>query len=136
MGRQHVRDGVLHVQQQKTGNELAIPLHATLKAELERLPKENMTFLMTAVGKPFSAVGFSNWFTDCAREAGLPANSSPHGLSKAAARWLAEAGCSTLQIASITGHESLKEVERYTKSAAQRRLAEAAMDTLVAARQR
>ena len=130
MGRQHVRDGVLHVRQQKTGAQLAIPLHATLKAELDRLPKDNLTFLITAAGKPFSAVGFSNWFTECAREAGLPANSSPHGLRKAAARWLAEAGCSTLEIAAITGHASLKEVERYTKSAAQAHLAKSAMATL------
>jgi integrase len=135
IGRQHVRDGVLHVRQQKTRTELAIPLHPTLKAELDRLPTNNLTFPMTAAGKPFSAVGFSNWFTDCARKAGLPDNSSPHGLRNAA-RWLAEAGCSALEIAAITGHASLKEVERYTKSAAQHRLAEAAIGSLVAAKAR
>lgn len=134
MGRQHVRNGVLHVRQQKTGAELAIPLHPALRAELDQLPAGNLTFLMTAAGKPFSPVGFSNWFSDCAAKAGLPERSSPHGLRKAAARWLAEAGCSTMEIAAITGHASLKEVERYTKSAAQHRLAEAAMETLVAAK--
>jgi integrase len=37
-----------------------------------------------------------------------------HGLRKAAARPLAEAGCTTHEIAAITGHKTLSEVERYT----------------------
>jgi hypothetical protein len=49
------------------------------------------------------------------------------GLRKAAARRLAEAGCTAHEIAAITGHESLKEVARYTKAVDQRRLAEVAM---------
>ncbi len=127
MGRQHLEDGALNVRQQKTGAHLAIPIHPKLQAELDRLPSASLTFLMTVQGKPFGPVGFSNWFSDCARKAGLPSNSSPHGVRKAAARRLAEAGCSISQIASITGHTSLKEVERYTKSAQQKVLAQAAM---------
>jgi integrase len=130
MGRQHVRDGVIAVTQNKTGTQLAIPVHDVLKAELDAWPKENLTFLITATGRPFSPVGFSNWFATCAKEAGLPDHSSPHGLRKAAARWLAEAGCSAMEVAAITGHASLKEVERYTKSAAQGRLAVAAIGAL------
>lgn len=132
MGRQHVRDGVMTITQLKRGRDqepvtLAIPLHPNLKAILDTLPKDNLTFLMTDYGNPMSPFGFSNWFAECAKAAGLPARSSPHGLRKAAARWLAEAGCSTLEIMSITGHTSMKEVERYTKSAAQGRLAKSAM---------
>jgi integrase len=82
---------------------------------------------MTAQGRPFSGPGFSNWFAESAAKAGLPAHSSPHGLRKAASRWLAEAGATAFEIAAITGHASLKEVERYTKSASQKRLAATAM---------
>jgi site-specific recombinase XerD len=85
---------------------------------------------MTAQGKPMSPYGFSNWFADCAKKAGLPEHSSPHGLRKAAARRLAEAGCSTLEIMSITGHQSLREVERYTASVSQKRLAQSAVDRI------
>jgi integrase len=53
-----------------------------------------------------------------------------HGLRKAAARRLAEAGCSANEIAAITGHTTLKEIERYTKAADQRKLATAAMGRL------
>ena len=52
---------------------------------------------------------------------------SAHGLRKAAARRLAEAGCTEHEIAAITGHASLREVARYTRAADQRRLADAAM---------
>ena len=109
---------------------LAIPLHPVLKAAIAAEPKTNMTFLVTAYGKPRSAAGFTAWFSERAAAAGLPAGSTPHGLRKAAARRLAEAGCSTHQIAAITGHQSLEEVEHYTKSADQARLAESAMATL------
>jgi len=130
MGRQHIRDGCIQVRQKKRGVDapvLSIPIHPDLKAELDALPKEHLTFLMTAYGKPMSEAGFTNWFVRCAREAGLPAKSSPHGLRKAAARRLAEAGCSAHEIMAITGHESLKEVERYTATASQGKLARSAM---------
>jgi integrase len=48
-------------------------------------------------------------------------------LRKAAARRLAEAGCTTHEIAAITGHASLSEIQRYTKAVEQARLARAAM---------
>ena len=81
------------------------------------------TFLMTAFGKPFTSAGFGKWFRECCDEAGLPKECAAHGLRKAACRRLAEAGCSANVIASISGHTSLREVERYTKAADQERMA-------------
>jgi len=49
---------------------------------------------------------------------------------KAAARRLAEAGCTPHQIAAITGHKTLKEVTRYCAAADQEKLAEAAIKSL------
>ncbi|RYG87342.1 MAG: site-specific integrase, partial [Alphaproteobacteria bacterium] len=60
--------------------------------------------------------------SDAAHAANL-ADRSLHGLRKSAARRLAEAGCSAKQIAAVTGHASLREVERYTLAADQERLA-------------
>ena len=127
MGRQHIRDGVVHVRQQKTGIELAIPIHATLAAIIAETPADHLTLLTTQTGKPFSAAGFGNWFRDRCNEAGL-AHCSAHGLRKAAARRLAEAGCTMHEIAAITGHASLSEIQRYTKAADQKRLALSAME--------
>lgn len=137
LGRQHRRGDALVFRPKKAADdapELVIPLHPTLKATLDALPRENLTFLLTAYGKPMSEAGFTNWFVECAKKAALPDGCSPHGLRKAAARRLAEAGASTLEIASITGHASLKEVERYTQSARQAALATAAIARITNAR--
>jgi hypothetical protein len=53
-----------------------------------------------------------------------------HGLRKAAARRLAEAGCTEKEIAAVTGHTTLKEVARYTRAAEQKRLAAGALAKL------
>ncbi|MCK8784152.1 tyrosine-type recombinase/integrase [Roseomonas sp. NAR14] len=82
---------------------------------------------MTRQGEAFTGPGFSNWFVDCARAAGLPKGCCPHGLRKAAARRLAEARCTVHEIKAVTGHTTLKEVERYTRAADQERLAVAAI---------
>jgi site-specific recombinase XerD len=92
-----------------------------------RNASRSLTLLTTHSGKPFSAAGFGYWFRDRCNEAGLR-HCSAHGLRKAAARRLAEAGCTTHEIAAITGHTSLSEVQRYTKAADQKRLALAAME--------
>jgi integrase len=128
MGRQHVQNGAIHVRQNKTGQPLAIPIYPSLQAVLDATPcAHNMTFLITEQGKPFTAAGFGNWFRDRCIEAGLPERCSAHGLRKAAARRLADEGATTHQIAAITGHKSLSEVQRYTRSADQARMAREAV---------
>jgi integrase len=125
MGHQHIKDGGICVRQQKTGREVWIPVHEALVPILAEA-SANLTFLLTDQGKPYTAAGFGNWFRDQCRAAGLH-GCSAHGLRKAAARRLAEAGCSTHEIAAITGHASLKEIARYTEAADRKRLAQSAM---------
>ncbi|MFD2032772.1 tyrosine-type recombinase/integrase [Ancylobacter dichloromethanicus] len=129
MGWQHVSDGRIKIRQQKTGSTLEIPIHEELAKVLACTSRDNLTFLMTEQGRPFSAAGFGNWFRDRCDDAGLP-QCSAHGLRKAAARRMAEAGSSNQQIKSITGHKTEAEVSRYTKAAEQRVLAEQAMPRL------
>lgn len=96
---------------------------------LDQTLKENMAFLVTEDGRPFTSKGFGNWMRDCCDETGLP-DCSSHGLRKAASRRLAEAGCTNQQIKAITGHESERELARYPKAAEQKRMADAAMEAL------
>lgn len=126
MGRQHIRDGFIYVKQEKTGAELAIPVLPELQAVIDQTPRSNLTFLVTEFEKPHTAAGFGNWFRERCDEAGLR-HCSAHGLRKAAARRLAEIGCTQHEIAAITGHASLSEVQRYTRGADQKRLATAAI---------
>jgi integrase len=88
------------------------------------------TFLVTHFGKPYTAPGFGNWFRELCDAADC-SDVSAHGLRKATARRLAEIGCSANQIASITGHASLSEVQRYTKAADRKRMAREAMAKLI-----
>jgi integrase len=127
MGRQHVRDGVLTVRQEKTRIVLDIPVHGKLREIIDATPGEHLTFLVTRSGKPFGGSDFSDQFRMWCNQAGLPRACVVHGLRKAACRRLAEAGCSANEIASISGHATLKEVERYTRAADQARMARNAM---------
>jgi integrase len=124
LGWQHVRNGYLHLRQQKTGRSLAIPLHSELEAVLAATPADNMTFLVSERGRPFHPDSFTYWFKERCTDAGLPKRAGPHGLRKACCRRLAEAGCSVKVIAAISGHASLREVQRYTDAAEQLKLAE------------
>jgi integrase len=85
-----------------------------------RLPPCDLT-------KSYGPNDFSEQFGYGADEAGLPERCVFHGLRKAALTRLAEAGCTVHQIAAVSGHKTLKEIERYTKAADQRRLAREAL---------
>lgn len=126
IGPQHVTAGRLRYRQQKTGRSLAIPIHPELAKIVAASPGGHLTYLTTARGKPFTAAGFGNWFRQMCNEAGLP-HCSAHGLRKAQARRLAEAGCSAHEIAAITGHKTLSEVQRYADAADQAMMADAAI---------
>ena len=89
-----------------------------------------MSLLTKPDGSAFDSNGLGIWFAEAIEEAGLPDACVMHGLRKTAARMLAEVGCSAHQIASVTGHKSLTEIERYTKAADQKRLASAAIHRL------
>jgi len=131
-GWQHVKGDAIAVRQEKTDMPLMLPLHPELKQALASVPRTNLTFLMTERGAPFTPAGFGNWFRDRCNEAGLP-QCSAHGLRKAGATRLANAGCSTDQIKAMTGHKSLSEVARYTRAADQARLARQAMNIQIGA---
>jgi integrase len=137
MGPQHIRerdvDGepqrFLYVKQQKTGVELELEILPEVQAVLDATPSGHLTFLVTELGKPFSAAGFGNWFRDRCNEAGLQGFSA-HGLRHTACARLANAGATGHEIAAWSGHRNLREVSRYTRSADQRVLARAAATKL------
>jgi integrase len=135
-GRQHVRDGWLHFTQRKNRNRrpitLDLPLMPALQDVIDQTPCGELTFLVNAFGRPFSRAGFGNRMRKWCDAAGLP-HCSAHGLRKAAATRLAELGCSEEEIKAVTGHQTSKEVSRYTKAARQKVLAGRALARLSAA---
>jgi integrase len=130
MGAQSVHNGMLTIDQGKTEAHLEIPVHPKLRQIIDATPTIGVkTFLVTSFGNPYTSNGFGNWFRELCDTAEC-ADISAHGGRKATARRLAEIGCSANQIASITGHSSLAEVQRYTKAADQKRMAREAMRKL------
>jgi integrase len=132
LGQQHIRDGVIQVRTRKTGVTLALPVHPDLISALAATPRAHLTFLTAANGKPLTPSSFANWFRSMCRQAGLH-NHSVHGLRKAALRRLAEAGLSASVIQAVSGHASLREVQRYVAAADQARMARMAIDAVAVA---
>lgn len=125
MGRQHYRSGRLDFTQEKTGASLSLPVVPALAASLATVPANQMLFVVNQFDAGYTAKGFGNWFSDACREAGLP-HCSAHGLRKTGATRLADAGCSESEIMAWTGHQTPKEVLRYTKKRNQKGLADRA----------
>ena len=128
------REGWMTFRQQKTGGEVWIPFNrelpefvepaepdlSLLKQAINARNERQMTFLHTQKGASRSSKAVSQWFAAKARKAGV-ADRTAHGLRKARAKGLAEMGGSAPQIGAWTGHESLKEIERYIKDFSKRR---------------
>ena len=133
LGPQHIRNGRLRYRQAKNEHrnpiDVDIPVHPDLQRSLDAAPSKHLTYLVTEFGKPHTPNGFGNKFKDWCRQADLP-HCSAHGLRKAAAARLAERGATAHEIMAITGHQSLEEVERYTRAAQRRKLADSGMEKL------
>lgn len=122
--------GTIAVVQEKTGTKLTIPVHRDLLPALKAAPRHHVRVLGLANGQGTSVAAFGNFMADAIGEAGLPDRCVLHGLRKAAARRLADAGCTPHQIMAITGHKTLSEVTRYTAAADQVRGGKAAITRL------
>ena len=129
-----VRGGAVAVRQHKTGKRLEIPLHREIADVPRQCAERGHLYLVSkADGTPLNQDDFhAMWGREMAREALAPirrAGFVPHGLRKNAAARLAEVGCTSNEIASITG-QSLRMVEHYTRQADQFRLATSAISKL------
>lgn len=126
------RAGVLVFRQSKTGDAAYVPWTCALPAYAAGMAPDramlhaalapfagHMTFL-PANGRRRSIKGIGNTISRAAVAASI--GKTAHGLRKARAIALAEAGATTHQIAAWTGHKTLAEVARYT-SAMDRRAA-------------
>lgn len=116
IGRQNRQDNLLILRHSKNRSDTVIPILAPLARALDAIEVQHLTYLVTAFGKPFTAAGFGNWFGERCEMAGLP-HCTAHGLRKAMARRLAEAGVSTLEGRAVTGHKSDAMFAHYAKKA-------------------
>src|SRR5262249_56533338 len=89
-----------------------IPVHPTLAAVIAETPTPSSDFLDYWVQSAVHGELFRSMVSRAVRHGGF-ASLQRAWMRKAAARRLAEAGCTAHEIAAITGHASLNEVQRY-----------------------
>ena len=132
-GRQHVRQGSLRFTQQKNRNRrpitLELPILPVLQKIIDTRKTGDLTFLVNDYGQPFTGNGFGNKMRQWCNEAGLP-HCTSHGLRKSGAAIAAENGATSHELMSIFGWLTLKEAERYTRAAEQKKIAARAMSML------
>lgn len=146
LGRQHVReievpgeDGrkvrvkVIRFTQVKNATRrpvtLTLPVLPELESALAAGPAGDLTWLVSAYGRPYTADGFGIRFRAWCDAAGLP-HCSAHGLRKAGATRAAERGATPHQLNAIFGWRTLAQAETYTAAARQQLIAAGAMPLL------
>jgi integrase len=102
-------DGALvSLRQGKTGRKVEIPCTSALKQMLDSIERTTAVVLTTKTSRPWTARYFKAQWEAATKKAGIT-ELHFHDLRGTAVTMLAEAGCTTPQIAAITGH-SLKTV--------------------------
>ncbi len=112
-----------------SNEKIILPITTALSEALACSDLGEETFLLTGYGKSFSNNGFGNRMRKWCDEAGL-AECSSHGLRKAIATLLAEAGATETQLMAIFGWEDPKMARHYTKAANKKKSAAAGLQRL------
>ena len=99
---------VISLTQNKTDVEVVVPVSAQLKAVLDATPRRHDRVLVNQDGAPWSADGFRVMWAKTCHKAKV-ANSAAggvtfHDLRGTSASRMGQAYCTTIEIASITGH--------------------------------
>ena len=123
VGRQHVKEGRIAYRRNKTAVAADMPILPELAEELRHVPREQLLFVtQDGVDKPYAVASLGNWFRRKCKDAEVPG--SLHGLRKAGATRLADAGASEWEIASYLAHADTTQAAVYTKKANRARLAD------------
>jgi len=121
LGKQHIRNGVIAIDTEKTGTRVTIPVLPELAEILAAGPLGELSIIANRHGQPMHKEVLGNLFRKACRQAGV--NKSAHGIRKAAATRAAENGATVAALEAIFGWEGGRMAALYTKAADRRRLA-------------
>lgn len=130
MGWQNVRGNRIAYRRGKTGGDVDLPILPELRAVLDRIDRGRMLFVTHGQDRAYKSETFGNWFHERCLEAGL-GHCTPHGLRKAGATRLADAGATEFEVMAFLGHKSPVEARTYTKKANRRTLGDSGMAKLL-----
>lgn len=128
IGWQSVANGRIEYRRGKTGVRANLPIMPELAAELDNVPAGQMLFVTHGAGLPYKPEALGNWFRDRCAEADVPG--SLHGLRKAGATRLANAGATPDEIRAFLAHSSNRQGSTYTRNADIARLADSGLAKL------
>jgi integrase len=132
IGPQHIVDGEITIDRQKTGVPAIITIHPELRAILDATPFTGFsTLLVTKLGKPYSPHVLSDNFRSWCREAGIPPGYRLHGLRHTLGDKLADHEATPHQIAAVLGHASVTTALHYTRESNRKKQARQAMSRLI-----
>lgn len=125
------------------GNRVNVPIHPELAASIAAMPLiGSETYLLTETGRPFTVKWLGKkmrqWCDEAlvppiVDESGKSRNIASHGLRKLCLTRLAEAECNVFQIAAISGHKDLRDVQTYVDAYNRKKAGAEAMGKLLAA---
>lgn len=129
-GWQLVRGGRIAYRRGKTGGVADMPILPELEEELALVPRDRMLFLVRedGSGRAHTANGLGTWFAKQRAKAGVPG--SLHGLRKAGAVRLAEAGASEQEIMCFLGHTHPGTASVYVRAANRARMTDSGLARL------
>ncbi len=116
-----IDNGNIRWRQSKTGEEIAIPIHADLARHLQDHPPEGDYLVGSRSGQPYTGSGFRCVFFRLIRQMEKDGKIAPgltfHGLRHTVATRLAEAGADDFTIQTILGHKTALMAQRYRRAA-------------------
>lgn len=131
LGRQHVKDGLIRIKTEKTGETVTHPMLAPLVESIKASPTGDLTYIAGQRGLPMTKEAFGNWFRSVCNDADVPG--SAHGLRKAAATRFANAGATVAQLEAWFGWQGGGMASLYTRTADRERLAKDAAAKMLSA---
>jgi integrase len=100
VGRQHIRNGRIILQTEKTGTVVKNRILPPLAEAIAATKTGDLAFIATPSGAPMTKEGFGNWFRLTCKAAGVPGRA--HGLRKVAATRAAENGATEPELDAIS----------------------------------
>lgn len=121
VGKQHVKNGVIGIQTEKTGMWVYIPVHPELQLTLDAGPIGDLAFIAQKNGNPLVKESLGNFFREACDAAGI--KKSAHGIRKAAATAAADNGATESELEAMFAWSGGQMAALYTRSANRKRLA-------------
>jgi site-specific recombinase XerD len=119
----------LKIVTEKTGMQVSIPVPQALLDVIAKSKTGDLAIIASKkTGEPMKKEALGTWFHNIAKEAGVDGNG--HGLRKAAAARLAEAGATPRELNAVFGWEGNTMAHKYTEKADRERLADSAVAKL------